>query len=887
MSSGGQGPMDDAGMGGDGGQGARETERAWRAASPAVSHDVDSTEQLPVYHLPGDGLSMGPSLGNGHCWITTKSRGAVNAVFSSDLGQNIAGALLVRYSGLGCRLDLMGDRVSPNDGGFVQLRAEHPGMLDLHAAYVRHRFPLPGELRVRETVFVPRGTRHVATGERAGDPAAVYLLVEVSNHARESRAVRVYGFAQLRGDTAPDIRARFDPARHALVAANASHPEWTRVFGATVPVSAYETTTNASLVYDVSHMPPLRNQSDTTGGHVLGALQVDLNLAPGEECHLAFVLAFSRHGEAAALADFDASRDAAGARDATIAYYRRAIRPAEVLTPDPAINRGALWAKVNMLRVMADYPTGPAFTNDPSRSSAVVGRDAFWFVYGCDHILPHFSCGLLRAFAVRQEPSGKIIEYYHAVTGQADDYGLNINDNTPLFILAVNHHWRATGHRDCVGACYDSVARAARYIIAQEDERGLVFCTATGEELQGIIGWRNIIPNYRISGAVTEVNAECAAALRAAGHLAENLGRNDDASEFRAAAERLTDAINRHLINPDNGLYYLNIDVDGEPRTDVTSDEVFPVIFRVAPEDVAFRIISNLNVHDFWTEAGLRTTSAESPDYDPAGHWGLLGGVWPGVTWWYGFAAARYDAGGMVRALRASFQHYARAPKLHNTVPGQFSEWFDGESLVNRGMRLSPWEAPRFLWAAIEGVGGVMVRPAPLPPVVSPLLPLEWKWVGLRRLPYHGTELSYFAGRFGTPSPGADATHAELERQAGVSLRFFASGPIAFGQGQAGEIFDEDITDKIQVVNDALRCVAFRRAGELFVCVGNTAERTSVGAVELDGLVEPTHKYQLELYNSERGQWSSADATAGSTLIRVAFVVEAQGFRVLRIRAAG
>jgi hypothetical protein len=81
--------------------------------------------------------------------------------------------------------------------------------------------------------------------------------------------------------------------------------------------------------------------------------------------------------------------------------------------------------------------------------------------------------------------------------------------------------------------------------------------------------------------------------------------------------------------------------------------------------------------------------------------------------------------------------------------------------------------------------------------------------------------------------------------------------------------------------------VAFRRAGELFVCVGNTAERTSVGAVELDGLVEPTHKYQLELYNSERGQWSSADATAGSTLIRVAFVVEAQGFRVLRIRAAG
>ena len=95
---------------------------------------------------------------------------------------------------------------------------------------------------------------------------------------------------------------------------------------------------------------------------------------------------------------------------------------------------------------------------------------------------------------------------------------------------------------------YPAVVKAARYIVSQEDARGLVWCTSTGEEVHGIFGWRNIIPHYRISGAVTEVNAECAAALRAAGHLAENRGHQEEACEFGAAAARLTEATGRRRL---------------------------------------------------------------------------------------------------------------------------------------------------------------------------------------------------------------------------------------------------------------------------------------------------------------------------------------------------
>jgi hypothetical protein len=77
----------------------------------------------------------------------------------------------------------------------------------------------------------------------------------------------------------------------------------------------------------------------------------------------------------------------------------------------------------------------------------------------------------------------------------------------------------------------------------------------------------------------------------------------------------------------------------------------------------------------------------------------------------------------MVQALRTSFEHYARDPKKNNTVPGQYSEWMDGESLVNRVMRLSSWKPPRFVLAAIQGVCGVNISAGQL--TFNPLIPAD------------------------------------------------------------------------------------------------------------------------------------------------------------------
>jgi Bacterial alpha-L-rhamnosidase 6 hairpin glycosidase domain len=831
--------------------------RAHPSTDSVVTHKLH-VHALPFYTVPANALEVGASLGNSAIWINTKGTGAVERIFSVDVGQSLTGAISIRYAGAGHRPfeEPAGHSQGHEMSSHVSLRPAAPGTFEIHPAYQRHRFSIAGFVGVAETTFLP------LVGD--GDPPIVYQVVELRNDGALAQDLRIFGFARLRGTLAGDVQARYDPALRALVAHNASRPEAVRVFGVTETPTGYATSFDFGSVYDPLHVRPLPN-STAACGDILGCLQLDVHLEAGESRSVAFITAVSGQGEAAAVHAYSHAYDYEGALLGTLHHLDEVLACGHVLTPDPLINQGALWSKVNMLRVMARYPQGPAFTNEPGVSSNVVARDAAWFVYGNDHFRPAFSRALLDTFARLQYDSGKIPEYFSALDGHVEDYGLNINDDTPLFILAVNHHFRATGDVEWLRGIYPSVARAARYIIAQEDARGLVVCSAKDPRgnVWAIAGWRNIIPQYSINGAVTEINAECVAALRAAAHLTQNLGqRDEEAQEFFAAAGRLREAMDRHLLNPENGLYYLNIDADGNVHTDVTGDQIFPVMFRACKEDVGFRIISRLNSPDFRTAAGLRTASRDDPLYDPSAYVGLIGGVWPGLTWWYAFAAARYHPDSMVQALRSSFEHYAANPQTNNTVPGQFSEWFDGESLVNRGMRLSPWEPPRFLWAAVEGVCGLMLSPDL--PGVNPLIPAGWKWVAVRRLPYHGREFTYFVGRHG-------------ER-----FHVYANADVQTTHHK--EIYAEDVSTDVHAFCATAEVVALRRPGELMVLVGNVGTQTSIVPLDLHDVVDAHGSYDLRVYNSERRVWEPRRREPGTIVAALALGIEVNGFRAIELK---
>ena len=216
----------------------------------------------------------------------------------------------------------------------------------------------------------------------------------------------------------------------------------------------------------------------------------------------------------------------------------------------------------------------------------------------------------------------------------------------------------------------------------------------------------------------------------------------------------------------------------------------------------------------------------------------------------------------MVEALRSSFAHYAADPRTNNTVPGQFGEWFDGESLVNRGMRLSPWEPPRFLWAAVEGVCGLMLTTGR--PRVNPLVPAAWKWVALRRLPYHGEEITYFAARQGD------------------GFRLYANTELDTDHGS--ERYDEDVSEQVHVVATSAQVVALRRAGEIVVLIGNVGTQTSVVPVTLQRLIDNDTSYDVRIYNSERGGWGPRQKAIGADLCMLGLPIESHGYRIIELR---
>ncbi|HEY1975834.1 MAG TPA: amylo-alpha-1,6-glucosidase [Candidatus Baltobacteraceae bacterium] len=802
---------------------------------------------MESFSIAGSQLAMGASLGNSAVWIQTKGDGAIERIFLNSIAESLVGTVNVRYTG----------RPEKADTFFSGIFAAEPRMLEIHPAYQRVRFSLIEIIDVVETTFLP-----LAKGEPGDDQPVVYVMVELENRDVIKHDLRVIASAMLCGSTTADVVVRYDEAARALIGYNAGNPDWVRVFGASEPPTRFAADSDYARSYDTSYQDALDGITSATGD-LIGRLQWDLALAPGESRRFWFAIGVYGSGEPDALQRFAGIPSADDALERTVDSLKEILRSSRVLTPDQVVNQGALWSKVNMRRVMASYPTGQAFTNDPGTYANVVTRDAAWFVYGNDHFLPSFSRRLLDNIAERQYPNGKMPEYFDAITGRVEDDGLNINDDTPLYILAVNHHFRATGDWDWLSTTYPAVARAAQYIISQVDDRGLVFCSADDPRgnVWAIAGWRNIVSGYRISGAVTEINAECVAALRDAAHLAEELGREAERTAFADASERIRSAMDAHLINPRNGLYYLNVDVDGCPRTDVTGDEIFPVIMRACSEDTAFRIISRLNSPDFWTPAGLRTVSRLDPRFDPAANSGLMGGVWPGLTWWYAFAAARYHPHSMVRALRSSFEHYGVDPQRNNTVPGQFSEWFDGESLANRGMRLSPWEPPRFLWAAVEGLCGLVLLPGA--PRVNPLMPAGWNWVALRDVPYHGQRFSYFIVRE-AEGPCVYAT-------------------CAIDSDWRTEVYATDVSDEVRIYAKDTIGVALRRDSDLILLVGNTGSETIYAPVQISDENLLPLRGTLREYNSERRGWETLGVLERSELNSMAFSIERGGFRLLEI----
>jgi hypothetical protein len=305
------------------------------------------------------------------------------------------------------------------------------------------------------------------------------------------------------------------------------------------------------------------------------------------------------------------------------------------------------------------------------------------------------------------------------------------------------HYYNATLDDGWVRDRLPLVVKLADYMLTQLDDRGLVFCRAKGVDMYGISSWRNIIPYYTLDGAVTEINAECVFALEAAAMLCAVVDDHAHWQTYTQHAGEMREAMMKHLFNDDTGAFVLNYDQDGNYQDNFTADEIFPVLFDVAAPAQRRAILERLLEADFVTPVGLRTISTADAWYFPSYGFGLLGGVWPDLTLWFAVSLARNgltdEAVSFLQRVYAAME--GGSPR--NTVPGEFGEWFDGGSLSNRGMYLSPWTGAKYLWAVAETVGGLNGYRTSGRPHLAPLRPKDWTWMAAARVHWAGRRCTY------------------------------------------------------------------------------------------------------------------------------------------------
>jgi len=425
------------------------------------------------------------------------------------------------------------------------------------------------------------------------------------------------------------------------------------------------------------------------------------------------------------------------AAESTHEYFAAALAKCNVLAPDRNVLEAAAWARVNILRSVFDFPIGLGVSNNITRDY-LVSRDTSWIAMGVVYFDAQWAKDLLRVFNERCLESGLMIEYVRGIGGETETYDMDIIDNNPLHVIAVEHVARTTADDAFAEESYEIAARCAQYILDQRDSDGLVSVRARGYANWGICSWRNVINGYRLDGAVTEVNAHSYAALLAMERLAVQAGHAENAERWRSEAKTLRGAVRQHLRDDVTGLYARNRDSDGVYHWSRTGDAVFPLLFDIEPAALDGQLLRPEDIGP----RGVRTVPIDAPEYHPMDGFGLLGGSWPDLNIWWSRAAL--DAGStdeaadlLDRTVRVLWEGASA-----NSVPGEFPEYFCGASGSNRGMYLSPWVAPKLIWLLVDGFAGVDVSADGVS--VTPRLPSSWPWMAVERVQTGGGAASVF-----------------------------------------------------------------------------------------------------------------------------------------------
>ena len=428
-----------------------------------------------------------------------------------------------------------------------------------------------------------------------------------------------------------------------------------------------------------------------------GACEFPLQLAPGgsDELYLEVGLDWQ---DAPARTRF---RNAAAS--ARRSMRRRQRHGARVRSEGPLFTDWLERSRADLALLTSELPTGPYPYAGIPWFSTPFGRDAVITALQTLWLNPGLARGVLAFLSVHQATQesafldsapGKIMHETRkgemAATKELP-FGLYYGgvDTTPLFVMLAGAYAERSGDLAFVDTLWPSLLAATAWIERVCDANPLGLLDYERGESSGLSnqGWKDSedsvfhadgrIPDGPI--ALVEVQGYVFAALRAMADLALRRGDRSSAAHWRARADGVRSAVEKHFWMPEHGYYGIAIDGDGALCRVRASNPGHLLFVGLPSRQRAMQTSAQLLSSAFNSGWGVRTLAKGEARYNPMSYHN--GSVWPHDSALCGAGIAREgDRDGALRLLRAMFEtatHFEmRLPELfcgftrtHGTTP--------------------------------------------------------------------------------------------------------------------------------------------------------------------------------------------------------------------------
>ena len=256
---------------------------------------------------------------------------------------------------------------------------------------------------------------------------------------------------------------------------------------------------------------------------------------------------------------------------------------------------------------------------------------------------PESAMNSQRVYMERQWDSGYINYRTGPYLNEQIEHNGQYTSSAPWYNYQNYEIYKVTDDKQFLNEAYESGKKFYNYYVSNRDADNDGLCEWGAHAVLECVRdarvavWDKVDWPSNFEGI--DLNVMLVNEANALSEMAEELGKTDEAANWKRDAEKRTELINKTFWDSETEFFY-NVDKNDQDFSFKTKDDLkiqeiigfLPLWANTATDEQAEKLMKHLtNPNTFWRRFGIPTLSAEDDYYNPIGYWN--GPIW--VQWQY------------------------------------------------------------------------------------------------------------------------------------------------------------------------------------------------------------------------------------------------------------